>query len=269
MRRRAGTPLDFAVGACAASAIAVAALRARALDRTGAVAAIAVGTLTYGSLGLPGAGVLVAFFVSSVALSRFGRSEKAAKLVDVDKTGARDGMQVLANGGVAALCALASLSDARFVPAFAGAFAAATADTWATEIGTLAKQEPRSILTFERIATGLSGGITFAGTIAEIAGAVSIAIVAAVAFRLRPRAIAGIAVAGVVGALVDSLLGASLQSLRWCGACKRATERQPHACGVATKPIRGVTWFGNDAVNFSATACGAAVAGVLAENSLR
>jgi uncharacterized membrane protein len=31
-------------------------------------------------------------------------------------------------------------------------------------------------------------------------------------------------------------------------------------CGAATQPLRGVTWFGNDAVNLAATASGAVVA---------
>jgi len=65
---------------------------------------------------------------------------------------------------------------------------------------------------------------------------------------------------GVAGAVADSLLGASIQSLRWCQQCARATERDPHACGSATRPLRGFTWFGNDAVNFSATIVGAGIA---------
>ncbi len=261
MTPRARRPLDFAIGAFGAGAIAAVAYRARALDRSGALAAFAVGTATYGALGFPGSVVLVTFFVTSVGLSRVGKKRKSERLVDVDKTGARDGMQVVANGGVAALCALASLRDIRFVPAFAGAFAAAAADTWATEIGTLARGRPRSILTFERIATGLSGGVTFEGTLAEVGGALFVALAAR---TLVPRAFFPIFAGGIVGALADSVLGASLQSLRWCDACERATERNPHACGAPTRPLRGLTWFGNDAVNISATACGALVAGIAA-----
>ncbi len=250
---------QFAIGAVAASAVAAAAYRAHAIDRGGAIAAVAVGTATYGALGLPGAGVLLAFFVSSVALSRVGKTRKRALLVDVDKTGARDAAQVLANGGVAALCALAAarFDRDRFAIAFAGAFAAAAADTWATEIGTLVKQPPRSILTLRPIATGLSGGVTFAGSAAMIAGASFVALVSRV---LDERAFGPVLVAGTAGALVDSLLGASLQTLRWCPACNRATERERHVCGAPTREIRGISWFGNDAVNVSATVAGAVLA---------
>jgi len=286
-----GSFRDFSVGATAAALIGAAALRANALDRGGALAAVAVGTATYGVFGLRGAAVLLAFFVPSVALSRVGRERKRTTLADVDKTGARDAAQVLANGGVAAACALgaylaarcltgsrscgkgarmryrgkrfprAHLATSRFAVAFAGAFAAAAADTWGTEIGTLVKQPPRSIVTFKPIATGLSGGVTAAGTLSEIAGAHFVAVAA---LALVPGAFWAGGGGGIAGALLDSVLGASVQALAWCPACARATERNPHLCGTPTQPLRGLSWFGNDAVNFAATAGGAFVAVLLA-----
>jgi len=261
------TPLPWsletvALGACASAAIAYVAFRAHALDRSGALAAFAVGTATCAGLGLSGACVLLAFFVSSVGLSRVDKARKRATLVEVDKTGARDAAQVFANGGIAAVCALGAIVfDARFAIAFAGAFATAAADTWATEIGTLVKRPPRSILTFKPVAAGLSGGVTLAGTLASVAGAL---VVAAAALSLSPHAFVAVAAGGIVGALADSLLGASVQALRWCPRCERATEREPHSCGTVTQPLRGIAWLGNDAVNLAATACGAAGAILIA-----
>jgi uncharacterized protein (TIGR00297 family) len=253
---------NFDIGAVAASAIAIAAFRVRSLDAGGAIAAAIVGTVTFGALGLPGAGVLLAFFITSVALSRVGKARKAQILVDVGKTGPRDAAQVFANGGIAAVCALLSLWEGpRFVVAFAGAFAAAAADTWATEIGALARGTPRSILTFKPIATGLSGGVSLQGTLAEIGGAL---LIAAVALALVPHSFLAVALGGIAGATADSLLGASLQSLRWCPGCKRLTEREPHVCGANTTPVRGLSWFGNDTTNYVATLIGAGVAFALA-----
>ncbi len=248
---------NFDVGAVVAALVAFLAFRLRSLDAGGALTAFAVGTAAFGGLGAPGAGVLLAFFITSVAFSRVGKAEKRERLVDIGKTGPRDASQVFANGGVAALCALLALTDARYGFAFAGAFAAATADTWGTEIGTLARGRPRSILTLRPIATGLSGGVTLPGTLAELAGALFIALVAE-AFGLR--AVLPIAAGGVAGALVDSLLGASLQSLRWCPQCRRPCETEPHACGANTTPLRGLSLVGNDAVNLACTLAGAGVA---------
>jgi len=245
------------VGALCAAAVSYVAFRAHALTGGGALAAFAIGTATFGTLGPPGAAVLLTFFITSTLLSRLGRRRKRG-LVEAGKAGARDGAQVLANGGIAALCAvLAAWGQDHYIAAFAGALAAANADTWGTELGTLSPHQPRSLLTLRPVAAGLSGGVTLLGTAAEVAGAGAIALVTAlVALHGAWAAFAG----GVAGALVDSLLGASLQALRWCPQCKRACEVDPHACGANTVLVRGAGWFGNDAVNFAATATGAAVA---------
>lgn len=250
----------FLAGLVLASAVAFAAYRFRALTAAGALTAAIIGTAVFAAGGLRFAAVLFAFFIPSTVLSRIGRARKRA-LVDVGKHGARDAWQVAANGGVAALCAVAAPRNPLFAAAFAGAFAAASADTWATEIGTLARQTPRSILSLRPVATGISGGITAAGTVAQFAGACAVAIVAAAASFENAAAIA---VGGFAGATFDSILGASVQQLRHCPACKRDCETDPHHCGTPTRLRRGLAWMDNDAVNFAATACGAACALALA-----
>jgi uncharacterized protein (TIGR00297 family) len=251
----------FAYGAIFAAAVAAVAWRLRSLSPAGSIAAFVIGTIVFGSKGWPGAAVLFAFFIPSAILSRVGRSRKR-ELLDVGKQGARDAWQVLANGGVAAACAM-PYGDryAAFAAAFAGAFAAAAADTWGTEIGTLVRGAPRSILTLRPIATGLSGGVTTAGLAATIAGA---AFVAAVASTTHLAPFVPVAAGGVAGALLDSLLGASLQALRWCPSCSLACETNPHHCGTPTSLRRGMEWLENDAVNLAATLAGAVVAGLLA-----
>ncbi|HZW53595.1 MAG TPA: DUF92 domain-containing protein, partial [Candidatus Elarobacter sp.] len=262
--------------------------RARMLTFGGTVAAFVIGALTYAAGTIGFALVLLAFFIPSALLSRLGRARKRA-LVDVGKHGARDAMQVLANGGVATACAVvwAFDRDPRWAFAFAGAYAAATADTWATEIGTLARRQPRSILTLRPVATGISGGITLPGTLAEIAGAVWLGIAGLVGIALayllnagdfgfswssRAPMVAGfplaallaIPIGGIAGATADSVLGATAQELRRCEACERTCETDPHACGERTRRMRGLPGFSNDVVNLLATAVGAAVAVALA-----
>jgi uncharacterized protein (TIGR00297 family) len=252
--------IDLAIGAALALAVALLAYRAHSLDRSGAIAAFLVGTATFGAGGWQGALVLFAFFIPSTVLSRIGKRRKR-ELVDIGKQGARDAWQVLANGGVAALAIVLALRfGTPLAAAFAGAFAAASADTWGTEIGTLARGAPRSILTLRPLATGLSGGVTLQGTLAEIAGAAFVALIAALA-HIAP--FVPVAIAGIAGAFVDSLLGASAQALHWCPRCERACETDPHVCGTPTVVRRGFAWLENDAVNLAATLCGAIVAAVL------
>lgn len=248
-------------GAALAAAVALTAWRVRALTPGGAAAAFVVGTIVFSAGGWRGALVLFAFFIPSALLSRIGSRRKAA-LADVGKHGPRDAWQVLANGGVAALCALpAARGGAFFAAAFAGAFAAAAADTWGTEIGTLARGAPRSIVTLRPVAAGISGGVTAAGTLATVAGAVA---VACVALWTGVAALLPVAIGGIAGALLDSVLGATLQAQRRCPRCGVACESDPHRCGSPTDLRRGIAWIGNDAVNFAATLFGALVAGSLA-----
>lgn len=206
--------------------------------------------------------MLFAFFIPAIALSRSGKRFTKA-LVDVDKRGARDARQVLANGGVAAACAIGYAFTHSPVPAaaFAGAFAAAAADTWGTEIGTLARALPRSILGFQTIPRGLSGGVTVAGTLAEAGGAV---VVGMFAYAVAVAPLWIVASAGFAGALADSILGASAQALYYCARCRRRCEMDPHVCGNRTSLVRGLRWIDNDAVNALATLAGALIAGLLA-----
>ncbi|MGB6986285.1 MAG: DUF92 domain-containing protein [Candidatus Aquilonibacter sp.] len=230
------------------------------LSRSGLVAAAIVGALVWIFAGWQGVVVLFAFFIPSTAISRIGRARKRT-LVDIGKHGPRDAAQVLANGGIATAAAVLShWFGPALLAAFAGAFAAASADTWATEIGTLAKGVPRSILTFKRLAPGLSGGVTWLGSLAQLAGA---AIVALVAALLHVAPFVPVLVGGVAGSVADSLLGATLQTLRFCPQCQRDCETNPHVCGTQTAVRRGLRWFDNDAVNFAATLCGAIVAALM------
>ena len=253
----------FAIAAILSLAIAALSYVLRSLTLSGAVAAFIIGIAVFGVGGWPGAAVLLTFFVSASLLSRMGRVRKR-ELRDIEKQGPRDAWQVLANGGVAAVCiALSSLSvgsppgAAPLQAAFAGALAAATADTWSTEIGTLTRGKARSILTFRPVATGLSGGISLAGTIAQLAGA---ALLAGVAYAAHLAPFWPVAIGGVVGSFADSILGATAQALRWCPTCNAQCETNPHHCGTPTTLRRGFGWIENDVVNFLCTLTGAVVA---------
>jgi uncharacterized protein (TIGR00297 family) len=249
------------IGAVAALAIALAARRTRSLSVSGALAATILGTLA-AAAGWGWAALLIVYFVSSTALSHLGRVEKERRTSSiVGKGGERDAVQVAANGGAFAVAALLAVlqPDARWVALGIGSLAASAADTWATEIGILFGGRPRSILTFEPLAPGLSGGITAIGTLASAAGA-SFIVAAALALGLMTNPAIAAALGGFGGALVDSLLGAVAQERRWCAACRSVTERAMHDCGCVTTRQRGLSWMTNDVVNFISAAAGGLLA---------
>jgi uncharacterized protein (TIGR00297 family) len=254
-------PPRVLLGFLLAIAIAGAAHRARVLSISGAVAAIVIGTAAVAA-GWSWAFLLIAFFVSSSALSRVGARRKAARTeAIVAKGGPRDAMQVMANGAPFALAAIGYVvtTSPIFLVVGVAALAAATADTWATEIGTLVGGVPRSIITREPLEPGMSGGVTAIGTLASIVGAVAIALMALALGWSRTDALAAVA-GGLSGSLVDSLLGATVQARRWCDVCETMTERETHSCGRQTRHVGGARWMDNDWVNVISGLTGALTA---------
>lgn len=263
-----------------AAVIAYAAYRARSLSKSGAWGALLTGTLIFGLGGWQWAVLLLGFFVSSSLLTRLFGRRKASLNEKFDKGGRRDIGQVLANGGVAS--AFAALSY--FFPdsawtwiGFAASMAAVNADTWATELGVLNPAPPRLITTGKPVERGTSGAISVYGTLAAAAGAGFIALLAVVvtpslslALSLLPSSFslitssillfALLTLAGLLGALFDSLLGATVQAIYRCPQCNKETEKHPlHTCGAQTVQIRGWKWLNNDLVNLGCALMGAMV----------
>ena len=221
------------------------------------MAAVIVGTLVVAGTGWPGGAVLAAFFVSSTAVGRL-----APPRPGLDAKGERrDPYQVLANGGPAALGALLGLGNpALGLWVVTGSLAAAAADTWATSLGGLSRRAPRLLWFGRLVAPGTSGGMTLVGCAAAAGGAVLVAAVGAAAGPAPGLLPAGTLV-GFAGMLADSALGAGWQGRFHCPACDVASDWRVHRCGTRTVRQGGLRWLDNDAVNLSATALAAVLAG--------
>jgi uncharacterized protein (TIGR00297 family) len=253
--------MKLVAGFVIAVIIAFAAYRAHSLSRSGAMAAVVVGTVIFGIGGWQWAVLLLTFFITSSALTRAFKNRKSGLSEKFSKGGQRDAGQVFGNGGLATLFAGLTAfypNDPRLWLAFAAALAAANADTWATELGVLNPHPPRMITNPKKVVEqGTSGGISLMGTLAALAGAVLIGLLAG---ALSPgpdpwTTVIIVTLAGLLGSLFDSLLGATVQAMYHCPSCEKETERYPlHTCGTPTVQIRGWRWLDNDWVNF---ACGA------------
>ncbi len=260
--------MQILIGFLLGTLVGIASWYAGALSVSGAWAAALSGGLIFGFGGLPWAVLLMAFFISSSALSRVSKGRKAALSEKFSKGSRRDWGQVFANGGLgAALAVVFGLAPSAIWPwaAFAGAMAAVTADTWATELGVLSQAPPRLITSGKIVERGASGGISFTGSLASLAGAFLIAlftIVFTTGIPLNDRSVLFLAVVlgGIAGSFFDSLLGATVQAIYTCPACNKETERHPqHTCGTNTLHLRGWRWLNNDLVNFFASIVGALI----------
>jgi uncharacterized protein (TIGR00297 family) len=178
----------------------------------------------WGGRGMPSAGwrdtglpTLLALFVLTFAATRFGRARKEAMGTAEARTGRR-ASQVIANLGVAGLCAGAGTTV--WMAACVAALAEATADTVSSEMGQAfaGSQWGKTLLitTGRPVAAGTDGGVSVAGTLLGMAGALA-------TVALSPFAQAGGALlltvfgAGCAGLIFDSMLGATVERRGWLG----------------------------------------------------
>ena len=243
------------------AAVAILAWRTRALTTDGALAAIGVGTLVLAGTGWSGGAALFAFFAGSTVVSRLGDA-RTPRWVDA-KGNQRDAGQVLANGGMAAAGGVLGLvgDPLAGLSVVLCALAAAGADTWATSLGAFSPTPPVHLTRLERVPGGTSGAVSWAGTLGGLAGSALVAMAGLAGGMLvpgpgptvSPGLAATVAVVGVGGMALDSLLGATIQARFRCPACDLPSERRRHRCGTPTTLAGGYRWLDNDVVNALAT----------------
>ncbi len=189
-----------------------------------------------------------------------------------EKKGPRDSFQVIANGGPALLMGVLTVvtGQTAFLVGSVAALAASNADTWASELGVLSRHQPVYILSRRPVARGLSGGVTRLGTLAALSGGVFIALVYGLLNWGGPASglslltdMAVIALAGLIGSTVDSLLGETVQARYFSVRQGCLTEKRSEQ-GVANSLQHGQKWLNNDWVNLlSSTIAALAAAGLI------
>ena len=194
---------------------------------------------------------IIVFFMASSLLSVSHRASKAAPAPR------RDLRQVFANGGPALAAAIVFGISGHMgwqidglYSVFLAALAASTADTWATEIGRWSSRPPRNIVTGVAVVPGTSGGVTWLGTAGSLAGAALIAITGRL---MQPELVSApqavvVLLIGFGAALVDSLLGATLQA-RFTSADAGTSEDRPGDMSSVT--VSGWSWLDNNMVNLT------------------
>jgi len=245
-------PNQFLYALLVNALLAAAVLAFRFADMPGTLLGVAIGVVIYFFGHWQGYLLFVIFVGLGSALSKVGLAKKVARGAAEAREGKRGIANVAANLLVPGFCCLAypaSGGAPAFLIAFAGALAAAMADTASSEIGALAAQQPVLITTRKPVAHGTNGAVTSLGFSAAALGCVLIAGVAwASGFftlvlrtsAVRNSLIAALAIVlgGMLGTIVDSILGATLEDR-----------------------VAGV---GKGTVNFLCTLTGACVAGLIA-----
>ncbi|OAS85075.1 MULTISPECIES: DUF92 domain-containing protein [Metabacillus] len=232
--------------------ISYAGWKVNSLTVSGAIGAVCVGFLIYLGFSWQGLFVLGCFFSSSSFLSKYQSSKKSNLQDMLEKGDRRDIVQVMANGSVPAILGLFQFIEPSVDPTvllcFCISIAAANADTWASEVGTLSKRKPRLLLTLKKVERGTSGAVSILGTSAALAGATFISIIAGILFSISFYFMLCIVIFGFIGNILDTLLGQTIQVKYKCNVCEKITEKQIHCSNSGTK-LTKYSFLNNDAVN--------------------
>lgn len=176
--------------------------------------AILVGFFVYSGGGITALALLVTFFISGTWATRHQWKKKQQLMLTEKRSGARNVMQVIANGGVAALLGGMMMIDASHADLYllmiAASLASATADTLSSELGNVYGKSYFNITSFKKDERGRDGVISLEGTIAGITGSILISVVYATGLVFSSNMFV-IIIAGIAGNFFDSLLGATLQ----------------------------------------------------------
>jgi len=237
------------------------------LNFSGAVTAYFIAVIILGFGGWAWVIPMLAFFILSSILTKSGKKHKEELEQVFEKGSIRDAQQVLANGGLATLWVVVYyITDSNIIYLlYLASLAAATADTWATEIGAYSKNGVRLITDFKPVKKGRSGGVSIIGTLGALAGSCVIAFCGLFFISDYITGIGStviiiiITLSGFLGSVVDSVLGATVQVQYRCRLCQKITEKKIH-CEEISEQIKGNVKINNDVVNFAATLSAAFVA---------
>ncbi|XP_033619667.1 transmembrane protein 19 isoform X2 [Fukomys damarensis] len=209
----------------------------KSLDHSGALGGIVVGfILTIANFSFFTS--LLMFFLSSSKLTKW--KGQAKKHIDSEyrEGGQRNWIQVFCNGAIPTEIALLYMIEngpgempidftkqhtaSWMCLSLLAALACSAGDTWASEVGpVLSKSQPRLITTWERVPVGTNGGVTMVGLASSLLGGTFVGI----AYFLTqlifvndldisapqwPIIVYG-GLAGLLGSIVDSCLGATMQ----------------------------------------------------------
>lgn len=189
--------------------------RARAVSRSGAIGGALIGSTIFAAAGAGAWGLLLITFLAASMASRLGLERKTMLGIAEERGGRRGAGNAVANCGVAAMASVAAATTADAPAALLALVAALTAagsDTVASEVGKAWGRSTFLVTTLARVKAGTPGAMSVEGTAAGVVAAFALA-AAGVGLGLIPgSAVAAVVIGATAGALVESLLGATLEA---------------------------------------------------------
>lgn len=204
----------------------------------GAAAAALLGLLFFAADGYRAMALPVLFLVTGSLLSKLN-GEK-------EEQHGRNAVQVFANGAVGAMAWVLHQASGQQLYALAAmmSFALAMSDTVSAEWGKYRRGRTYDLLRWKPVAVGLSGGVSWAGTLAGLIAAFAVAGLAGWLYRLSWPSMVAIGAVGFAGMLVDSVLGSQWQALYQSPDGAITETPRP-----GSRLVKGKAWCTNHTVN--------------------
>ncbi|XP_014666784.1 PREDICTED: transmembrane protein 19-like [Priapulus caudatus] len=282
------SPIRWLMSALVPLLFVVRAMQRGSLSKSGVIAGLLVGIVMMISSFCFFVSMAVFFLVGSRAT--VFRSARKRRMDDAFKEGGqRDWVQVICNGGVATELAILYIIDhgcSETIIDFAhdynaswlsvgvlGALACCCGDTLASELGTvIGNSHPRLITTLECVPTGTNGAVSVVGLLASALGGFIVAVgYYAAELLMLPRDLVAAScpqwpllivgtIAGLLGSVIDSLLGATCQFSGYCTVRQCMVERP----GDSVHHVSGCPLLDNHSVNLLSSLLTALVTPVIA-----
>lgn len=166
-------------------------------------------------------------------------------IAEFDDSSGRTAKQVFANGGVGMLCCAFALillmTELEIL--FILSFSIALSDTSSSELGRYFKGVTYDLLSMKKVTPGLSGGVSFLGTIGGLWGASILPILGYLTGMVDIKTGITLSVISFLGMILDSILGSTIQGKYKYDGTIRET-------GDKSQLVRGFHPIDNNLVNF-------------------
>jgi uncharacterized protein (TIGR00297 family) len=182
------------------------------LTPAAALTGVLVAEAIYAGGGYPGLLLLALFFILGTVATSWKKEKKLGIKGNAAHESTRTPGQVLANGGVAGILGIAALllpgHQSLLLLMMAASLSSATADTLSSELGMIYGRRFYHLLTLHSDKRGLDGVVSIEGTLIGIAGSILIATALTLTTHWSVHTFLIIVLAGTIGNLADSALGA-------------------------------------------------------------
>ena len=210
------------------------------LDQTGSLAALWIAAILWMSGGWKALSAPVFLLVVGSITGKLIRPNHASEK--------RTAQQVFSNGliGVVLYMLYGMTGQFHWLLLAWSSFAVSVCDTISSEVGVAVGGRTYNAVTLRSMQPGLSGGISLAGTAGGLAALLLLVLFLFIILPVSPIQLLWVLSTGLVGMLVDSILGSKWQALwRHGDALSEVSSSSPQEV-----LIKGLPWLDNHWVNF-------------------